>query len=837
MKSRILLHTCAALLLAQGVPAHAADAAPAHLPGELSADEILNGAYPFPPSPPMEAHDDSAGLDRVRLGKTPPPGVHPRILISPEELPDLRRRLRETEMGRTAMATLESRINDILGKPGWGKDLYELLAVGDVAAVDAALDKQKGMPSCGHYQPYLMAMTMEALRALIAEDQVAGKRAAAALTCYSKLVTKALARLDDVPLNDDVWRARPDSSKPGTWSETNSPRDLVGYHLLGYAYDFTSPFMAEDQRAVVRAAISKATKGKLWMGARLPHHFRDWNWVAIGTESPLMALAIEGEDGYDARVYKLGVEIANDYLTYGISPSGCSTEAVGYTQFGLNWFNPFVVAATRRGEKLLTHSHFRGMLTWYCHALDPQGAKWTSHGDGGDAGPSLSTLSMWRYFFPEDPRADFLWQNLAQASKGKPFDGKPHMIEALLFATDGPNAHAAKPLDYAAGAKLELPLTWFDPVRSSLFTRSAWSGTAAKLEFECRTDSFSASHEHADRGSFTFNALGRDWSKDNFRSVETRHHNAVLIDGLGQGFWPGPGKWLGLKENANALIAACDAKDAYCWMWPKQAGTEKPGFLRYTFPRWKDYADAAEKNAQLFQGLTPERETRPSVVAAWEPYFDKGGGPHLWDEDTWPVRYPHNPVQRAFRTVAFVRGASPYLIVIDDLQKDDRERLYEWLMQTGPNTEAVSISTGDTILCDATAKHDENGAVKPAKGDRQLLVRVLEMNEPKLARDYQSRPSIRLEAFERKDTFSPDGRTFGLDKRLVIPSRSVAPNFKILLFPHRHGELLPLTTWNDDKTRLTVQTKAAKDEFTFIPGPDGRTRVEVTRGEERLKLE
>jgi hypothetical protein len=54
------------------------------------------------------------------------------------------------------------------------------------------------------------------------------------------------------------------------------------------------------------------------------------------------------------------------------------------------------------------------------------------------------------------------------------------------------------------------------------------------------------------------------------------------------------------------------------------------------------------------------------------------------------------------------------------------------------------------------------------------------MNEPAKFRDYQSRPSVRLETFERKDTLVPEmkegalsgARSFGLDKRLVIASRS-----------------------------------------------------------------
>ncbi|MEN9840544.1 MAG: hypothetical protein RL376_344, partial [Verrucomicrobiota bacterium] len=68
----------------------------ATLAGELTAEAILNGAYPFPPSPAGALAGDLTprldGLARARLGTTPAPGVHPRLLTSPAELPELRRR-------------------------------------------------------------------------------------------------------------------------------------------------------------------------------------------------------------------------------------------------------------------------------------------------------------------------------------------------------------------------------------------------------------------------------------------------------------------------------------------------------------------------------------------------------------------------------------------------------------------------------------------------------------------------------------------------------------------------------------------------------------------------
>jgi hypothetical protein len=805
----------------------------AQLPGELSAEQVLNGEYPFPPSPPFPFKSQAEGLATERLSQVPAPGIHPRLLISPDDLPGLRKRLKETNVGQALYATFQSRIQSNLRNPkNWGGALYDKLSAGDAAGAEALVKEHKGLPpGIGHYQPFLYAIVMEAFDALIAEDAVRGKKAATAIATYASMIRPGIEKSGQLPLGDDSWRAKTSGPQTGSSVADQGMRDGVGGHLLGYAYDFSFPYMTEEQRAAVRKTISAATFGKVWMGARLPHHFRNWNWIAVGLQQPLLALAIEGEEGFDPRVYKMGVELARDYLTYGISPSGMSTEAVGYTQFGLVWANPFIIAAQRRGEPLLTHSHHRAMIDWYLHTTVPARDQWLSPGDGGDRGPSLETLLMWRYYFPKDAKIQAVWRSHIHAAGEKAFQGNFHILEALLWADA--DAELGQPVDPAFSdlAKLKANRTLFDPIRSSLISRSGWGRDDAFLQFECRTDSVGASHEHADRGSFTFAALGRVWAKDNFRSVETRHHNSILIDGQGQGYWPGPGVWLGLEEKGETVTAACDAKPAYDSFWPKQILAENPDtFVRFKYPRWDNYKQEAIDFQKKIPGLKGENDMRPGVVAFWKG-FEKTG-PRLWDEDGWPVRYPFNPVQRAFRTVLFQRGPNPYLIIVDDIQKDQQERLYEWLMQTGLDTELVSQKDGDLILGGASVKRDKDGIPRPQKGDVQLLVRILRMNEPAKEWDYQTRPSARLETFERRDTLASPGtgtsgnRTFGLDKRLVIASRSVAPDFQILLFPHRHGDPLPTTTWNEDKTKLTITVGKFSSTHTFTKTKEGRTLLQ-----------
>ena len=842
MKPSLSLIVAAAVVFGFGSPRTQAEggaalAQPRMLPGVLSAEDLLNGAYPFPPSPPVEVGEMTAGFDATRLTPVPAPGMHPRILISPGDLPELRRRLQDTQTGRALHANLLRRLHSAIGDPAsWSHDLYERLAQGDSAGARALVSEHHGWPGdIGHYQPWLSAIVLESLDALITEDGARGRAAATALTTYVDIISPDVLASLEAPLGDDVFRARAAGPSTGPTNARVEVRNSMGYQFVGYGYDFAYPYMTPAQRDRVRSLISSFTRGHVWMGAELPHHFRNWNWIAIGLQVPVLSLAIEGEAGYDPRVYRLGVQIARDYLAYGISPQGVSTEAVGYTQFGLTWANPFIVAAARRGDNLLVQSHFRSMIDWYLQSMDPGGLHWTSHGDGGDTGPSISTLLMWRTFLPLDPKVDFLWQCYLRAGGDKALNDTFALVEPLLWARDGLSDPHGRPVDYAGGASLGLPLSLFDPTRSSLMARSSWGADATAIEFECRTDSVGSSHEHADRGSFTLAALGRSWAKDNFRSVETKFHNLVLVDGKGQGFWPGPGRWLGLSSTPGSLTAACDAKDCYDWSWPKEILTENPrSFVRFGFPRWESFAGDAAALQESLKDLPLTRDPRPSVVRHWEGFT--AGDPRMWDEDGWPVRAPWNPLRRAFRTISFLsQGKHPCLLVVDDIQKDDQVHLYEWLMQTGLNTELASRHGDDLILCDADVPRDEEGNPRPPRGARELLVRILDLSHDSVARNYTATPESRLETIERKDTLVPEmkagalsgSRSYGLDKRLVIATRSVAPDFKILLYPMRAGEGLPTTRWNDDHTLLTLTRDGADDTLRFTRDPSARTIVTV----------
>jgi hypothetical protein len=778
---------------------------------EYSAEEILEGVVVRKPSPTVKVDYSDDGFAWDRVSRVPEPGIHPRILFGPDDIEGIRTRLETTGTGRVLLDNLRDRTCRSLRTAGtWEYEIMERLIDRDLQGADRLLNDPKPVVT-GHYQPnFTYPLMLEAFDCLIYHDVEHGQRVASALSSLAESLEPKIDAINAGPYSDNEWRSGVTAA--------------MHQHLVGYCYDFAYGFMSDDQRDVVRRLIAKATGGKITHGMELPSHWRNWNWVNCAQQFLLLTLAIEGEEGYDPRIYDRSVEVMRDFFTYGVSPAGSARESVGYTAFGFVWATPALIAMARRGDNIFLHSHYRSMKHWYLHSLQPFGYRWLSHGDGGDGGPGVHFIQAMKYYYPNDPIVDYVWQNTVLEAGKEQLKGRIHLVPTIICAEDGLKDANGELVDYRAGAVLGQSNTFFDPERGSLITRDEWSKDAVVLQFECRHDSVGPSHEHADRGSFTLSALGRAWALDGFRSVETRYHNCVLIDGKGQGYFTPPGQWLGLYDSGNATFGVCDSKNAYDWFWPKtMVATTELSDPRLSVKRWSGFKDEIVRYKGIYGGMASETDPTPSVVEYYEGYLD--GDPRMWDEDTWPVRLPFNPVKRAYRTAGLVRGKHTYALIIDDIQKDDEERLYEWTMMTCMDLDVVRMSKNDIILGERR---------QPQVGDPQLLVRVLYLADPADPADYSARPSARLEVFEKKDMLMPGGRSFGLDKRVIIGSRSCAPDFKILLLPHRHGEVLPETTWSEDGSRLLIRFHDQEDEYSFSLGEDGRTRVAMVRNGDTL---
>ncbi len=811
------------------------------LPGELTAEQILNGEYLWPPSPEVEIRrvGEEVGFDPDAFGKAPAPGVHPRLLFSEEDIPDIRKRLEETEIGAKTWSNITALLEK-LHKPGTAySNVVDALAKGDVSKAEALLADYKNagkgpIVSWHHRAKFAYPFMLDCLQALINDDAQRGATLAQAAATLAQVYQNRLDLMDGVPrpdtasekgittnvfgrtpttqLNSDVWRS-------------SRRMAIDGEPTFAYIYDFAFKWMNDEQRAVCRNTINNYIRGRTTIGSHMPSHFRNWNWIAVGTGLLTFSAATLGEEGNDARVYEHTKQLAYDYLRYGWSQMGSSREAIGYTQFGLRWLLPSMVVMARNGDNYWNMHNFYNSMYWYAHSNQPEPGRFLSHGDGGNAGVSAETALFFKHAYPDNPLVDFI---LAEVKGGSddPVTDRGMLMLCSIFAADPDNENHEK------GAQLGLPRTFFDLERNQMITRSHWGPDMVKLQMESRPDGTGPNHQHADRGVFSLAGAGRTWAIEHFRGVESRHHNVVTIDYEGQGKVSPPGKWIELLDNEHATFGVTDNKYAYDWYFhPTLSGFTEKDQPRRHFKRWANFT----KKNDAWVAENPDYDWKanidrsPMVEEFWSGY--EKGDPRMWDEYARPVRVPHNPVEKAFRTAGLVRGKHPYALVIDDIKKDDQLRTYDWNMMLDPDIGPVSIKL-DEILLGPDPKYATTGFAytfsgKAKKGDPQLFMKVLNRAIPE---QVGHNPEIRVETLEFKEARDwPDGRSFGFNKRLVVPSYSNEPKFKMLLYPHKSGEETPQVTWNDDHTVATVEWSDQKDVITFSEGEDGRTRLQIER--------
>ena len=778
-------------------------------PPEFTAEQILNGDLGRPPSPPpLPVTFDDTGFARDRVFHVPPVGVHPRILFGPQDLPGIRERLAKTKSGRQMLGFARKQIADGIDKPGtWENLLYEDLLKGDLEAF-GRLYKAEELPVVSgnssftgamkpatkwhHRDSFGMALEIEAFLCLLDNNTKEGARLGKAIAAYATYFRPRIAKAAAGPFGDNWWR---------------SMRAAVdGWPFLPYAYDLDFNFMTPEQQTTTRAVLSSITKGRYSLGMQLPPHWRNWNFMGLAMYESLFALAIEGEDGYDPRIYKRTVEMVRDYLAYAINPSGMAHESVGYHSGGMSHTSFVMIAMANRGDNYFTQSHYRAQFDqWFLETLQPYGGEWFSDGDLGNFPVGTEMAMIAKYFYPQDSKFDFVYQNVPEVRKGS-FATDLYLLEAMIVASDPDRDASGKLVDYKAGAVFHLPDTYADEHRGVAITRSGWTPDAMYLNFECHPDTTFASHDHADRGRFVLTALGRNWGWQDSRPHETGEASSVLINDIGQGFFPTYAKWLGLSDSVAGTFAGCDASYAYDWRWRKEAGMWADDDYRF---KTAFYSTQRQNSPALDRSIT-EYDPSSQIVAYYKNYL--AGYPRMWDEDSWVVRQPFNPVDYAFRSAGLIRGPHPYALIVDDIQKDAHAHEYKWLMQLEEDLYIQQQTVHDGVRDVILSEKD---------GNRRLLVRVFD------ASDASGTAVAEHVGAEYKLQGNPTQKP--ILYRLTIPTKTTTYASKVLLYAFHDGEPLPSSSWNEKTGKATVAWMGLKDEVNFNQGHDGHTSVAVKR--------
>ena len=789
----------------------------AHAPGPRpTAQQVLDQTIPGrPPVAPVAEEHETKFFARDRLYRVPPAGEHPRILFCTADLPRIREQLAATATGRLLRADAEKRADP--GPPtGWLAQAYAALAAGNVDAFDTLWrdprNPHKSGPPGSLGSQLTSLLFYRSLTALLNDDAPRGREAAAAVATYAAWQQPRIVAASRLPGAENYWL---------------QVRSVVGdFGSLGFLYDFTHPFATPAQRETVRATIALCLRDRYGLGMDLPPHWRNWNFIGMGLYFPLLALALEGEPGAEPRVIARAREVARDYILHGNSAVGAGTEGVGYHSGGMAHLSVFALALANRGDSLLTLTRYRRLIdTWFLWTMQPMGRTWASNGDLGTFPPSGPLLQLNRFLFPDDPRVALVAGQLPAVTRLDPPVPELGLLQLLAPVDLGADAKAGRAPAFPA----DLPLAQFDPERGVLFARTAWTADAAALQFHARNDTINSSHDHPDRGSFLFTALGQAWTLPSMRDTESKFHNVISIDGRGQGYFPTPARWVEWHDSAAGTTATIDASYCYEWRWMKSSYLAED--VQLAAEPWLEWV--RPHRDQLLQRVPREkweRDPLPSSRAYNEGWL--AGDPRMWGaEDAWVLRAPYNPVQKAFRSIAFARGTAPFLLIVDDFRKDDVERLYEWRMILPIEVDALSWRGPDLVLAPnpPARRGDQNAKfsadAKAPAGTPQLLVRVLEIARPESAPETEPTPAVETIEFRKTDDVHQfAGRSFGLGRRLTLPSRSVEPRYRVLLFPHHAGEALPETTWESPDV-LAVTARGVTTRVKFTAAPDGSTRL------------
>ena len=820
------------------------------------------------------------------LSHAPEAGVHPRIYFNPDEFQAIKNRLGTTKAGQEVMkhihayttllrlgnANYNRKANyavddfgnariDNVGK--WDShDIYDKLITEDPAALDGVDNKKR----------YLLAsiMALEAFECYIR----AGETDTDTDLSYN-------ARAADLAKAMNFWASLviDDANL-----YPNNYHYLGGIHMA-MCYDLNFNSMTTAQQDQVRAALAKIIWENPIYGTDTHYYSTTSNWVGLNSFQLIINFAIEGETGYNPELTKRYMRTYRNFLNHGWYDSG-----VGYEGLGKNYqMVTSLVAAARRGYSLLGHPKLKAYGNNFLPAItQPYGYAFTGTDVWGGSGWNTkvggykfnaSDVIGLKWTFPDDEKVDFVWRNYI--GKHYTVNSTGYVYQSIYPATSGYHNYLllagiladdyedTKDWETHNQAALQNK-SFLGPERGLAILRSGFTEDDLMLHFHARQDM--GGHTHGDRNNVALSGLGRIWLRYTYGSAfqETQYHSCMLINDLGVKITPRdgakarqPSRLLHFAETNKMATVSGDATYAYSWEWEWQgrpAGSDHSwlgtdGWEKVT-ETWNDFRYQAGN--QDFHEL---------------PFYDFGHWTSAGQLERL-IKRPYNPMQKVYRTAAIFKDCQPFVIIADDVQKDSDVHNYKSLLQT-----ANDLSITSTVVNLQADNYRNDVILSEAEGDRKLLVRVLNNqgqcvnnlitgttvfegnnranNTIESAALINSNQSVRYlagQSITLKSGFHAANNSNFIAKieastctnnspatletvtpgingnspitRLIVQTNDTVAAFKIMLFPFREGEALPVTKWNVAKDELTVICEDNEQKIAFSE-VDGSTRMEV----------
>lgn len=524
---------------------------------------------------------------------------------------------------------------------------------------------------------------------------------------------------------------------------------------LALGYDFFNHRMTARERALV-ADVAAAHIEDFLQQARPDGAwwYPNSNHMAVaGGAAGALAIAIEAARPEEAPGWiERCRELMEIWMESSFDEEGAYSEGASYIEYANVNVALFAHALVRRGgPDLYEHPHIRKSPRYLAMSLLPGTYETEARNSAGFAAHFATPWIKRLAHLHDDGLAAWLWEK-RQGRADYPLvqlDHSPTRGRSFFRILWHYEVNAVPPGEV-------LPLNLHFPGRGLCIWRTGWEREDVMFSIEAGKY-YNVTHDQSDEGHFNFYGHGYRWATD-----------------------PGTGnQWLD-DDRSQAI--------AHSLVFVDGKAQAKSGSGRGTDGRIADYYE----DERFSYALADATEAYNRRVAAEERERIPGKGP---DSLAAVVRHAH-------RHAFFIRPtgrALPYAVLIDDIEKDSKERHYTWQMVTDEEMKA-RFAGGRAILqpaADASGRtpafHIFIGAGKPLSWDSSL------------------------------HTF-PDKRHPPRIQQIQATTKAVNPLFMTVLLPLPAASSPPRVQIGDGE--IVVEWPDRRDEFRWS-GHGRRPRVSI----------
>lgn len=468
--------------------------------------------------------------------EVPPPGEHPRLVFSQEDLPVLRAKLNQSRGQHLFAGVRNTAAHMVLRENGKVQSHLQALRA------EISKSRESGVPvevvAHGQWEVALLACENAALVYAITGEEEYGRAACRAL-------------LEILPYSG---------------GEALRSAALI--------YDWCYPLFSDEEKALVRQEMARLVEGRFssqtvvaglpglyehpWaLGACPINQAIYWGLLEAGYIG-LAALAMEGEPGFRQEWLEAALECSDKSLMRFLDEEGYHENGPAYVGYGFSHFDFWLEALRLRGRNWSQHPRLSKMPLWYTYLILPGSigvAPLTLPVGGANFGcTSGQDAFIWLYHaMPDNPYASLACRHVMAPANQIGY----YRTWGAIFLWDRPFL----PLPDLS----KLPRTkWFPD--GGVFMRTGWE--AQDLAFWLQTQQHRCnSGKHNDYGSFYLHAYGEPFAIEGAgKVVPSAAHNLVFIDGkcMDRVSYQMPSAPLvELVDGEFATAAVVDQKEAY----------------------------------------------------------------------------------------------------------------------------------------------------------------------------------------------------------------------------------------------------------------------------------